>query len=176
MTHYISDALIGDGHAVVDAFVKASALFLTATVLFRFTERRTLAEFAPFDWIAAVAAGAIVGRSATATDTSWLAATAALMSLLLTHGAVARLRLIPGFQKFIDPPLQVLIRDGRIERRNLRRCGLSTTDLQAVLRQHGYRGIADVHLAIFESKGSISIVPSSPRPDADSTAVRGSSH
>jgi uncharacterized membrane protein YcaP (DUF421 family) len=96
--------------------------------------------------------------------------------LLLTHGAVARLRLIPGFQKFIDPPLQVLIRDGRIERRNLRRCGLSTTDLQAVLRQHGYRGIADVHLAIFESKGSISIVPSSPRPDADSTAVRGSSH
>ena len=132
MIHHIAHVLIGDRHTVVDAALKASTLFLTATALFRFTERRTLAEFAPFDWIAAVATGAIVGRSATATDTSWLAATAALMSLLLTHAALTRLRLIPGVQKFIDPPLQVLIRDGRIDLRNLRRSGLSIADLQAV--------------------------------------------
>lgn len=167
MIHHISDVLIGNGHTVVDALIKASTLFLTATAFFRFTERRTLAEFAPFDWIAAVATGAIVGRSATATDTSWLAGTAALMGLLLTHAAVARLRLIPGFQKFIDPPLQVLIRDGRIDQRNLRRCGLSIADLQAVLRQHGHCEIDSIHLAIFESKGAISIVTSSPCPNAD---------
>jgi hypothetical protein len=58
----IVHALIGDPSGAVDAAIKASTLFLTAAVLFRFTERRTLAEFAPFDWIAAVAAGAIVGR------------------------------------------------------------------------------------------------------------------
>ena len=52
-------ALIGDPLGSLDAAIKASALFLTAAILFRFMERRTLAEFAPFDWIAAVAAGAI---------------------------------------------------------------------------------------------------------------------
>lgn len=75
----IFHALIGDAPAAIDAAIKASALFLTAAVLFRFMERRTLAEFAPFDWIAAVATGAIVGRAATASDTSWLSATTALV-------------------------------------------------------------------------------------------------
>ena len=78
----IFQVLIGDPSAVEDAVIKTAALFITAAILFRFTERRTLAEFAPFDWIAAVAAGAIVGRAATASDTSWLSATAALISLV----------------------------------------------------------------------------------------------
>jgi hypothetical protein len=74
----ILHVLIGDLPTVGDVAIKTSALFLTAAILFRFTERRTLAEFAPFDWIAAVAAGAIVGRAATATDTAWLQATTPL--------------------------------------------------------------------------------------------------
>jgi uncharacterized membrane protein YcaP (DUF421 family) len=73
-------------------------LFVTAAVLFRFTERRTLAEFAPFDWIAAVAAGAIGGRAATASDTSWLSATAALIAVLITHALLAGLRFIPSLR------------------------------------------------------------------------------
>jgi hypothetical protein len=135
-----------DTHNVAGVAVKASALFLTAAVLLRFTQRRTLAEFAPFDWIAAVAAGAIVGRAATASATSWLTATAALTCLLLTHAVVVRLRVVPLIQKFIDPPLLVLIRDGRIVCRNLRRCGLTIADLDAVLRQHGHLSADDVHL------------------------------
>jgi uncharacterized membrane protein YcaP (DUF421 family) len=77
--------LIGDLPAVADVAIKTSALFLTAAILFRLTERRTLAEFPPFDWIAAVAAGAIVGRAATTTDTSWLGATVALLCLLAAY-------------------------------------------------------------------------------------------
>jgi uncharacterized membrane protein YcaP (DUF421 family) len=49
----------------VCAAVEALALFLTAAAMFRLTERWTLAEFAPFDWVAPVAVGAIVGRTAT---------------------------------------------------------------------------------------------------------------
>jgi hypothetical protein len=60
--NWIVHALIGDLTSVGDVAIKTWAIFLTAAILFRFTERRTLAEFAPFDWIAAVAAGAIVGR------------------------------------------------------------------------------------------------------------------
>jgi uncharacterized membrane protein YcaP (DUF421 family) len=154
----IFDVLIGDLPTVLDAVIKTSALFITAAILFRFTERRTLAEFAPFDWIAAVAAGAIVGRAATASDTSWLAATAALVCLLITHAALARLRFVPALQRLIDPPLKVLIRDGRVDRRNLRRCGLTVTDLEAVLRQHGHPNAEGIHLAILEAKGAISIL------------------
>ncbi|MEW2482868.1 YetF domain-containing protein [Mycobacterium sp. NPDC049093] len=154
----IVDVLIGDVAGVGDVAIKTSALFLTAAILFRFTERRTLAEFAPFDWIAAVAAGAIVGRAATATDTAWLQATTALLCILGAHAVLARLRLIPALCRIIDPPLMVLISDGEVNWRNLRRCGLTAADLEAVLREHGYPDAGGVRLAILETKGAISIL------------------
>lgn len=154
----IAHVLIGDLTTVGDVALKTSALFLTAAILFRFTERRTLAELAPFDWIAAVAAGAIVGRAATATDTGWLQATTTLLCLLAVHAVVARLRFVPAVRRFIDPPLMVLIRNGEVNRRNLRRCGLTRADLEAVLREHGHRNPDSIQLAILESKGAISIL------------------
>jgi uncharacterized membrane protein YcaP (DUF421 family) len=68
------------------------------------------------------------------------------------------LRFIPGIRRFIDPPLKVLIRNGHVDRRNLRRCGLTISDLEAVLRQHGHESSDRIHLAIFEAKGAISIL------------------
>jgi uncharacterized membrane protein YcaP (DUF421 family) len=154
----IVHVLIGDLPTAGDVAIKTAALFFTAAILFRFTERRTLAEFAPFDWIAAVAAGAIVGRAATATDTAWLQATTALLCLLAAHAVLARLRLIPALCRFIDPPLMVLISDGEVNRRNLRRCGLTAADLEAVLREHGHPNADGIHLAILEAKGAISVL------------------
>lgn len=161
---HIVHVLIGNLTGAVDAAIKTSALFLTAAILFRFTELRTLAEFAPFDWIAAVAAGAIVGRAATASDTTWLTATAALICLLLAHAGLARLRFVPGMRRFIDPPLKVLIRDGHVDRGNLRRCGLTATDLKAMLRQHGHDSADGIHLAVFEAKGAISVLCTEAKP------------
>jgi uncharacterized membrane protein YcaP (DUF421 family) len=150
--------LIGDWHYVVYAAIKALALFLTAAAALRLTERRTLAEFAPFDWATAVAVGAIIGRTATATDASWLVGAAALVTLLGAHAAVARLRFRPAFARLIDPPLRVLIRDGEINRANLRQCRMTEADLYAVLRRHGCTDVAQVHLAIFEAKGTVSVL------------------
>ena len=70
--HEVLLDLIGDWHTAVHAAIKAAALFLTAAATFRLTTRRTMAQLAPFDWVAAVAVGAIVGRTATASDASWL--------------------------------------------------------------------------------------------------------
>ncbi len=153
----IVNVLIGDLPTVADVAIKTSAIFLTSAILFRFAERRTLAEFAPFDWIAAVAAGAVVGRAATASDTTWLQATAALLCLMAVHAVVARLRLIPALCRFIDPPLMILISDGEVNQRNLRRCGLTRADLDAVLREHGHPNADRIHLAILEAKGAISV-------------------
>lgn len=142
----------------VYAAIKAFALFLTAAAAFRFTLRRTIAEFTPFDWVTGVAVGSIVGRTATAPDTSWLTATAALLALIAAHGSVARLRYFPWMRRLVDPPVRVLIRDGELDAANLKRCRLTREDLDAILRQHGHHSPADVHLALFESKGVVSVL------------------
>lgn len=139
------------------AALKAMALFATAAMAFRFTLRRTIAEFTPFDWVTAMAVGAIVGRTATAAGTSWLTGSAALLALIAAHDIVARLRFIPWLRRLVDPPVRELIRDGQLDRPNLRRCGLTDADLYAILRQHGHRGPAEIRLALFETKGVVSV-------------------
>ncbi|ORB52874.1 DUF421 domain-containing protein [Mycolicibacterium rhodesiae] len=158
-------ALMGDWHQAPWAAVKALTLFVTAAAAFRFTQRRAIAEFTPFDWVTAVAVGAVVGRTATAPDTAWLTGAAALTTLIAAHAAVTRMRFVPALRRIVDPPLRVLIRDGRIDERNLRRSGLTRADLDAALRQHGHRSPADVHLALFEEKGAVSVLTTTVKKD-----------
>lgn len=148
------------------AALKALALFITAATAFRLTLRRTIAEFTPFDWVTAVAVGAIVGRTATAPHTSWLTGSAALLALIAAHDIVARLRFRPWVRRLVDPPVRVLIRDGQLDQRNLRRCGLTREDLDAILRQHGHWTPDEVRFALFETKGVVSVFA-----DAKSTGM-----
>ncbi|OBK43821.1 DUF421 domain-containing protein [Mycobacterium sp. 1081908.1] len=158
MLNQLSQAFFDGWQPAMCAAAKAVALFATAAAAFRLTQRRTIAEFTPFDWVTAVAVGAIVGRTATASGTSWLTGTAALIALILAHSAVARLRFFRWFRRLVDPPVRVLIRDGEVRGDNLRRCRLTGADLDAALRQQGYENAERVHLALFEAKGAISIL------------------
>ena len=151
---------------------KSLALFLTAAVAFRFAQRRTIAEFTPFDWVTAVAVGAIVGRVATAADTSWSTGAAALLTLLAAHGVTARLRFFGWFRRLVDPPVRVLVRDGAVDNANLKRAGITRSDLDAILRQHGYRDAADVELALYEAKGSVSVFARRSRSGGDAVATQ----
>ncbi|MFZ0834071.1 MAG: YetF domain-containing protein [Mycobacterium sp.] len=163
----IEIALIGDWHLAAFAALKALALFVTAATAFRFTQRRTLADFTPFDWVTAVAVGAIIGRTATAADTSVLVGAAALLTLMVAHAIVMRLRFRPKLRRLLDPPLRVLVRDGEINDRNLRRNGLTRDDLDAALRQHGHLTPAGVGLAISEQNGSVTVLTAAALADAE---------
>lgn len=159
LQHAVFGGWVPAGYAALKAF----ALFMTAAVAFRFTQRRALAEFTPFDWVTAVAIGAIVGRTSTASETSFFTGAAALLTLIAVHAIITRIRFIPKLRRLVDPRVRVLIRDGQVNERALRRSGLTRSDLDAVLRQHGHTSPDDVDLALFEEKGSVSVLPASGR-------------
>ena len=128
----IERVFLGDWHMTAYACLKALILFIVVAAAFRVTQRRTLAEFTPFDWLTAVAVGSIVGRTAVASDASLVAGIAAVLTLMIAHWALARLRFVPRLRRLVDPPLEVLIRDGEDEQRKQRRFGLTQTDRDAV--------------------------------------------
>jgi uncharacterized membrane protein YcaP (DUF421 family) len=157
----LQHAMFSGWYPAAYAALKAVALFATAAVAFRFTQRRALGEFTPFDWVTAVAVGAVIGRTATASETSFVTGAAALLALIATHALVTGIRFVPPLRRLVDPPVRVLIRDGHVDERNLRRCGLTLSDLDAILRRHGHVGADDVGLALFEEKGSVSVLSAS---------------
>ncbi|MFG1877919.1 DUF421 domain-containing protein [Sphaerisporangium sp. NPDC049003] len=154
----ILDALVGDPQRALYAAVKILALFLTAVMAFRLGGRRSLAEFSPVDFVTAISVGAIIGRTATATDASAMTGAAALVTLLFVHRVVVCLRLFPGVAHLVDPTPRVLVHDGVVRRLELRRCRMTGRDLDGVLRRHGVTDLANVHLAVFEPGGSISVI------------------
>lgn len=75
--------------AVVAA--KAGLVYVTALVCLRLAQRRTLAHWTIIDFAAALAVGAIVGRTATAESQSCATGAVALVSIVAAHRVASRL-------------------------------------------------------------------------------------
>lgn len=156
--------VIGGGTSLGWVGVKALLLYLTAIIGFRVGARRTLAEMSPFDFVAAVAVGAIVGRVPNANDTTYVAGAITLVTILVAHALIARLRYVPSIADLVDREPRLLVVNGRVVERELRRAGLTTRDLHGVLRQQGVYDLADVRVAIFEERGRVTVVRASDAP------------
>src|SRR3954452_12771905 len=127
--------LIGDYDEVGWVALKALLLYVTAVLGLRLGERRTLAHLSPFDFVAAVAVGAIVGRVPNAHDGSYLTGFATLATVLGAHSGLTRLglrrrlRLRSGAARLLEHRPRLLVAEGRVLEDELRRCGLTRDDL-----------------------------------------------
>lgn len=61
-------------------------------------------------------------------------------------------------RKLVEPPPLVLVRRGRMIRRNMRREFVTVPELMASLRTHGIDKLADVKIARMEPDGAISVI------------------
>ncbi|HEV6965892.1 DUF421 domain-containing protein [Roseateles sp.] len=61
-------------------------------------------------------------------------------------------------RKLVEPPPLVLVRRGRMIRRNMRREFVTVPELMASLRGHGIDKLADVKIARMEPDGAISVI------------------
>lgn len=66
--------------------------------------------------------------------------------------------LSPRAQKMLEPPPLLLIRDGRLQRRNLRMEFVSEEELRAKLREHGVEDYSEVNKAYMESDGQVTVL------------------
>ena len=103
--------------------MKAVLLFAVAVIGLRLGERRTLAQLSAFDFAVAVAMGAIIGRGATASDTSFATSAVALVTFLVAHRVIAIGRRHSRVVCLIDYPPRVLVARGELQDRELARAG-----------------------------------------------------
>ncbi|WP_138761008.1 DUF421 domain-containing protein [Modestobacter altitudinis] len=138
---------------------KAALMYGTALVGLRMAQRRTLAQWTIIDFAAAVAVGAIIGRTAIADSQSYASGAVALLTIVAAHRLASLLRFQPLLGKLTDYRVRVLVADGRVRRHQLRRCGLTDNDLYAELRQHGVFDIDRLRYVLYEGKGGLTVVP-----------------
>jgi uncharacterized membrane protein YcaP (DUF421 family) len=163
------DWLIGQAGELGGVVAKALLMYLVALIGLRLAHRRTLAQWTAIDFAAAVAVGAILGRTAVASGQSFLVGAAALLTVLAAHTAVTYARFRPWVVRATEHRVRVLVDHGELRRDQLRLCGLTDGDLVAQLRQQGVGSLADLRYVLYEAKGELTVVrePGPGTPDAD---------
>jgi uncharacterized membrane protein YcaP (DUF421 family) len=157
--------LIGGTNGLGWVAVKAALLFAVAVIGLRLGERRTIAQLSAFDFAVAVAVGAIIGRGATASDTSFATSAIALVTFLAAHRVVAILRRHSRTVRLIDHPPCVLVARGQLQGSELTRAGLTDTDVYGLLRENGVGDIGQVGYLLYETRGTVTLIGAGREPD-----------
>ncbi|MBF6064671.1 DUF421 domain-containing protein [Nocardia terpenica] len=163
--------LVGHWDSVWMVSAKAALLAVTALLGLRVGVRRPLAQMSLFDFVTATALGAIIGRAATANTTSYLEGAVAIVTILIVHWLISMARFNSAFARLVDHPVRIVVVDGRIRPRELRRCSLTRADVEAVLRQHGVTDLGDVAYLLYEHAGRFTVVPAGRRGPLINSAI-----
>jgi uncharacterized membrane protein YcaP (DUF421 family) len=156
--------LTGDAGGLGWVALKAVLLFAVAVIGLRLGERRTLAQLSAFDFAVAVALGAIIGRGATASNTSFATSAVALVTLLVAHRVVAILRRHSRFARLIDHPPRVLVAHGELQQAELARAGLTDADVYTLLREKGVGDLGQVQYLLYEPRGATTLIGTDREP------------
>jgi uncharacterized membrane protein YcaP (DUF421 family) len=113
----------------------------------------------PFDLILLVVIGDLVQQSVTQSDYSITGATTVIATLAVLTVATAYVSFrVRALRPILEGNPVVLVADGEILDRNLRRQRVTREELRAEARQQGIGSVSDVRFAILETNGKISFL------------------
>ena len=144
----------------MDIVVRAFFAFLFVLIVTRVMGRRELSSLEPFDLILLIVLGDLIQQGVTQSDYSFTGLLLAGGTFTLLTVAVSYLvfrvkRLRPVFEA---EPL-VLVEDGKVIDRNLRRERMTPAEVAAEARLQQIPSLRDVRWAVLESNGKISFIP-----------------
>jgi uncharacterized membrane protein YcaP (DUF421 family) len=144
----------------MDIVVRALFAFLFVLIVTRVMGRRELSSLEPFDLILLIVLGDLIQQGVTQSDYSFTGLLLAGGTFTLLTVAVSYLvfrvrRLRPVFEA---EPL-VLVEDGKVIDRNLRRERMTPEEVAAEARLQQIASLESVRWAVLESNGKISFIP-----------------
>lgn len=146
----------------MDIVIRAFFAFLFVVIVTRVIGRRELSSLQPFDLILLIVLGDLIQQGVTQSDYSFTGLVLAGGTFTLLTVAVSYLvfrfrRVRPLF----EPEPLILVENGKVIERNLRRERLTTEELAAEARLQQIAALTDVRWAVLETSGKISFIPSS---------------
>jgi uncharacterized membrane protein YcaP (DUF421 family) len=143
----------------LEIFIRGSIVYLALFGMLRFVLRREAGTLGMSDLlvlvlIADAAQNAMAGNYNSLPDGLILVATIIFWSFALDWLGYH----VPFMRRFVHPPPLLLVRNGQLPRRNMRRELITEEELMSQLRQQGIEDIALVKTACIEIDGQISIV------------------
>jgi uncharacterized membrane protein YcaP (DUF421 family) len=144
----------------MDLVLRAIVLFAFMYLLTRVMGRRELSTLEPFDLILLIVLGDSIQQGLTQDDYS-------VTGAVIAVGTIAVLQVIVSYssfrfrwaRSFLNGDPIVLVQDGEVIDRNLRRERITHEELAEQARGQQIAKLEDVQWAVFEPSGAISFIP-----------------
>ena len=146
---------------ILTSLLSAVVLFVIAKIM----GHKQMAQLDFFDYITGITIGSIAAELATELEKPLQPLVA-----MAVYGAVAFILTIiahkfPRTRKFINGTPTIIMNNGKLYRKNMKKAKLELSEFMVMCRQEGYFNINDIHTAIFEYNGRLTILPvSTKRP------------
>jgi uncharacterized membrane protein YcaP (DUF421 family) len=137
---------------------RAAAVYVLMLVVIRALGKRTVGNFSAFDLLVALMLGEIVDEIIYG-DVRFIQGTVAIVSIAALAYADSLLSFGGGgMQRVLEGTPTIVVRDGEFDKTGLRRERMNESDVLAHLRGQGIHDMREVHLAIVENDGSVSVL------------------
>src|SRR3954447_21807485 len=143
----------------MDLVLRTAFVFCLILLITRAVGRRELSSMEPFDLILLVVLGDLVQQGVTQSDYSLTGATTVIvtMAVLVVFTAWLSFR-FSRLRPLLEGEPTLLIADGEILSRNLRRERVTEEEIRSEARQQSIESLSQVRYAVLETNGRISFI------------------
>jgi uncharacterized membrane protein YcaP (DUF421 family) len=143
----------------MDLVIRAAVVFIVILVVTRAVGRRELSSMEPFDLILLVVIGDLVQQGVTQSDNSVTGAVTVIATMAVLTVATAYLSFrFKRLRPLLEGEPVLVISDGRVLERNLRRQRMTIEELAAEARLQSISSLAEIRYAVLESNGRVSFL------------------
>ncbi len=145
--------------------LRSAIIFGVILIGMRLTGKREIGQMTPFDLVLLLLISNAVQNAMTGPDTSVTGGLVAAGTLFVANIIITRVVWRFGkARRWVEGTPTLLIHDGNMVKKNLMKERITHEELHQALREHGITKIEEVHLAVLEIDGSISVLKKDELP------------
>lgn len=142
---------------ILTSLLSVISLFIIAKIM----GHKQVAQLDFFDYINGITIGSIAAELATDLETPWKPLVAMLIYGMIAVGLSLATSKFPKIRKYVNGTPTILMNNGKIYRKNMKKAKLDLSEFLTMCREQGYFNLNDVQTAIFEYYGKLTILPKS---------------
>jgi uncharacterized membrane protein YcaP (DUF421 family) len=147
---------VGEPMSLLFTALRVIVIYLVLLLALRLTGRRQLGQLTPFDLLTLLLLSNVVQNAMIGPDNSLTGGLIGAFILLGLNRLVAR---NPRLRRGLEGDPIMLVFQGRVLQDRLWREGVSQSELETAVREHGVADLTGVETAVLEMDGTISIIP-----------------
>ena len=149
-------------YVVLTSLLSVATLFAITKVM----GHKQLSQLSFFDYISGITIGSVGAELATELEKPWKPLTALVIYGIVSVTLSLVCTKIPGTRKYINGTPTIILDNGKLYRKNIKKAKIDLSEFLVMCREMGYFDLNEIQTAVLETNGKLSVLPKSEKRPA----------